>query len=243
MLTNKAEVLKRLQQDILHLQGFKPKNNEENVLGLGPLEAAFPNGIFATGAIHEFVTNASEETAATFGFVSAILSKLLTDVRPCIWVCPSRSLFPLALKKFNIDPFQIIFIETATDAESLWVMEEALKCDGIGVVVAEIASVSFSQSRRLQLAVEKSKVTGLLIRSFQAQRTLASIAKWRIRPLPSVSPDGMPGVGYAQWEVELMKVRNGKPGMWKVAWMMGRFVVQEEEKMFKEETPIQYKVG
>ncbi|WP_343670888.1 Error-prone repair protein ImuA [Chitinophaga sp.] len=229
MLTDKAEVLKRLQQEILHLQGFKSKNNEENVLGLGPIEAAFPNGVFATGAIHEFVAHASEETAATFGFVSAVLSKLLTDARPCIWICPSRSLFPLALKKFNIEPFQIIFIETATDPESLWVMEEALKCDGIGVVVAEIARVSFSQSRRLQLAVEKSKVTGLLLRSLRSQNTLASIARWHITPLPSVNPDGFPGMGYPQWQVELMKVRNGKPGTWKVAWLPDGFRVVQDE--------------
>jgi len=225
MLTNKAEVIKRLQQDILHLQGFKSKNSEENLLGLGPVEAAFPNGIFATGAIHEFVSQGSEETAATFGFVSAILSKLMTDSRPCIWVCPSRSLFPLALKKFNIEPAKLIFIETATDAESLWVMEEALKCDGMAAVIGEIPRVSFSQSRRLQLAVEKSKVTGFLLRAVKTQNMLASIAKWHIAPVPSLSPDGIPGVGFSQWQVELLKVRNGKPGSWKVAWMPDGFKV------------------
>lgn len=227
MLANKAEVIKRLQQDILHLQGFKSKNSEENLLGLGPVEAAFPNGIFATGAIHEFVSEGSEETAATFGFACAVLSKIMTDTRPCIWVCPSRSLFPLALKKFNIAPERIIFIETATDAESLWVMEEALKCDGIAVVVGEISRVSFSQSRRLQLAVEKSKVTGFLLRSFKGQNVLASIAKWHISPLPGLCLDGMPGVGYPQWRVDLLKVRNGKPGVWSVAWVKEGFVVKE----------------
>ncbi|SFW26959.1 ImuA family protein [Chitinophaga sancti] len=225
MLTNKAEVIKRLQQDILHLQGFKSKNSEEHLLGLGPVEAAFPNGIFATGVIHEFVSEGSEETAATFGFVSGVLSKLMTDARPCIWVCPSRNLFPLALKKFNIETTRIIFIETATDQESLWVMEEALKCDGIAVVVGEIPRISFSQSRRLQLAVEKSKVTGFLLRSFKAQHVLASVAKWHISPLPGLCLDGMPGVGFPQWKVELVKVRNGKPGSWKVAWMLEGFEV------------------
>jgi protein ImuA len=227
MLTNKAEVIKRLQQDILHLQGFKSKNSEENLLGLGPVEAAFPNGIFATGAIHEFVSAGSEETAATFGFVIAVLSKLMRDARPCIWICPSRSLFPLALKKFNIEPEKIIFIETATDAESLWVMEEALKCDGIAVVVGEIPRVSFSQSRRLQLAVEKSKVTGMLLRPFKTQNIIAGVAKWHISPVPGLCPDGFPGVGFPQWQVELVKVRNGKPGCWKVAWMREGFVVKE----------------
>lgn len=228
MLTNKAEVIKRLQQDILHLQGFKSRNSAENLLGLGPVEAAFPNGIFATGAIHEFVSQGSEETAATFGFVSAVISKLMTDSRPCIWICPSRSLFPPALKKFNIAPARIIFVETTTDAESLWVMEEALKCDGIAVVIGEIPRVSFSQSRRLQLAVEKSKVTGFLLRAVKTQNMLASIAKWHITPVQSMNPDGFPGVGFPQWNVALLKVRNGKPGSWKVAWMPEGFRVNHE---------------
>lgn len=237
MLTNKAEVIKRLQQEILHLQGFKSKSSEENLLGLGPIEAAFPNGIFATGAIHEFISQGSEETAATFGFVSAVISKLMTDSRPCIWICPSRNLFPPALKKFNITPARIIFIETTTDAESLWVMEEALKCDGIAVVIGEIPRVSFSQSRRLQLAVEKSKVTGFLLRTVKTQNMLASIAKWHITPVQSMNPDGFPGVGFPQWEVALLKVRNGKPGSWNVAWTPKGFMINPAPGSIIQEIP------
>ena len=37
----------------------------------------------------------------------------------------------------------------------LWVIEEALKCEGLAAVIGEIKELSFTQSRRLQLAVEK----------------------------------------------------------------------------------------
>jgi protein ImuA len=243
MLTDKTDVIRRLQQDILQLQGFKPDNGE-NALGLGLIESAFPNGIFATGAIHEFESTHAEEAAATFGFVSALLSKLLTDNRPCLWVCQHRTLFPLSAKKYHISPDRLIFVEAATDQEVLWVMEEALRCDGLAAVVAEITRVTFAQSRRLQLAVEKSKVTGLLLRSAHKMDTLASIAKWRITPLPGVSPDGFPGVGFPHWSVELLKVRNGRPGAWKVAWLPDGFNVSPlKTPVVAEPLTVQYKVG
>lgn len=243
MLTNKTDVIKRLQQDILHLQGFKP-NTGENALGLGLIEHAFPNGIFATGAIHEFEYIHAEEAAASFGFISALLSKLLIDNRPCLWVCQRRTLFPLSTKKYNIPPDRLIFVETATDQEALWVMEEALKCDGLAVVVAEIPRLTFAQSRRLQLAVEKTKVTGLLLRSAHRPDTLATIAKWHITPLPGINPDGFPGVGFPQWSVALTKIRNGKPGTWKVAWLPDGFQVSPvNTPVVHEPVSIQYKVG
>ena len=33
----------------------------------------------------------------------------------------------------------------------------------------------------------------------------------------------MPGVGFPRWNVELLKVRNGKPGSWQIEWAESRF--------------------
>ena len=41
----------------------------------------------------------------------------------------------------------------------MWAIEEALKCDGLAAVIGEMKELSFTNSRRLQLAVEKSHVT------------------------------------------------------------------------------------
>src|SRR5690606_34274184 len=83
----------------------------------------------------------------------------------------------------------------------------------------------FVQSRRLQLAVEKSRVTGLILRcNPRIVGSTACTARWRIRSLPSVLEDGLPGVGFPRWEVELLKVRNGNPGCWQLEWSHERFV-------------------
>jgi protein ImuA len=91
-------------------------------------------------------------------------------------------------------------------------------------VVGEIREISLAESRRLQLAVEQSQVTGLLHRvKPRSKNTLASVSRWEIRSVPSQLEEGMPGVGYPRWNVKLLKVRNGEPGEWEVEWSGGRY--------------------
>jgi hypothetical protein len=41
------------------------------------VETAFPNGLFPTGAIHEFISLCLEDTAACGGFISGLVKILL----------------------------------------------------------------------------------------------------------------------------------------------------------------------
>ena len=108
------------------------------------------------------------------------------------------------------------------EKEILWVMEEALKCEGLAAVIAETPEISFTASRRFQLAVEQSRVTGFIIRRNPKNLATACVTRWKISPLPSATEDGLPGVGFPRWNVELLKVRNGTPGKWQLEWA-GRF--------------------
>jgi protein ImuA len=131
---------------------------------------------------------------------------------------------------FNVEPDQVIFIDLGQDKDVLWVMEEALKCEGLAAVVAELKEISFAQSRRLQLAVENSKVTGFLLRTDPRKLgTTTCVARWQITHLPSEPEGGLPGVGFPRWQVELLKVRNGIPGTWKLEWVDGCFVPISEK--------------
>ncbi|MFN8690920.1 MAG: hypothetical protein ACK5XL_13030 [Cyclobacteriaceae bacterium] len=51
------------------------------------------------------------------------------------------------------------------------------------------------------------------------------MSRWRITSLPSETPDALPGIGLPQWRVELLRIRNGRPGVWQVQWQKNRFVV------------------
>jgi protein ImuA len=111
-------------------------------------------------------------------------------------------------------------------------MEEALKCTGITAVVGETDSLSFTQSRRLQLAVEKSGVTGFMIRN-AGMNTTTSIARWMVRTRKSSAEGEMPGVGFPAWDVSLLKVRNGKPIRFALEWRNGKFSEVERTEVNK----------
>lgn len=223
--SSKTEIITRLQKEIHLLQGFKPAiSGTAGNVGLGAIEAAFPNAVFPKNAIHEFLTLAPEHAAACKGFIAGILHSLMEQGGACLWISTSRALFPPALKMFGVEPHRIIFIDVQQEKDILWAMEEALKCEGLSAVIAEVREISLTASRRLQLAVEKSGVTGLILRS-DANRlsTTACVARWQITPIKSELDNGMPGVGFPRWTVELLKVRNGNPGKWDIEWSAGKF--------------------
>ncbi len=223
METSKAQIIAQLQKDILPLQGFKPvAGNIGFDGGLGFIKHAFPNASFPLGAIHEFFCTGAEDVSASSGFIACIVSAIMQKGGVSIWISSSRMIFPIALKSFGIEPDKIIFINVQKEKEIVWVMEEALKCEGLAAVIAETPELSFTASRRLQLAVEQSRVTGFIIRRNPRNLATACVTRWKITPLPTNSAEGLPGIGFPGWNVELLKVRNGTPGQWHLEWA-GRF--------------------
>ncbi len=225
MSSSNADIIAQLRKDILPLLGFRSTMGNTSLdAGLGPLKYSFPNALFPTGAMHEFLSNGLEGKTATIGFIAGILSSLMQNNGVSVWISPSQTIFPPALKAFGIDPDKIIFIILKKEKDILWTMEEALKCDGLSSVVSELREVNFTASRRFQLAVEQSRVTGFILRCDpKNSNTNACIARWRVASIPGVSYNDLPGLGFPRWNVDLLKIRNGKPGNWQLEWTAGKF--------------------
>jgi protein ImuA len=228
----------KLQQDILELQGFKqPTGSYEIDFGLGPIADAFPNHTFPVGAIHEFITDSPANAAATTGFMAGLLGTLMKNDGICLWISINRMIFPPGLKFFGVEPDRVIFIDLTKEKDLLWAIEESLKCSSVAAVVGELDQISFTESRRLQLAVEQSRVTGFLHRSdHRHMNTIASVSRWRITPAPSLLEKGLPGVGHPRWNVQLQKVRNGEPGEWTFEWVNNRFLHVPRQMRVAEKT-------
>jgi len=219
MLEDKQALISKLKRDLLAWQGVPERSSDEIAMDLGPLEKAFPNGTFPKGVIHEFVSFSRMDSAASCGFIVGILGKLMQNAGICIWISSVQTVFPSAISTFGADPASIIFVSMKQQKDVLWAMEEALKCPGITAVLAEIHQLDFVQSRRLQLAVEKSKVTGFILQH-NPKLLLATTcaARWKVTSLPSQSDEGLPGIGNPCWNVELLKVRNGTAAKGKIVW-------------------------
>lgn len=214
-------IIEQLQQQIMKLQKNETHSAEQPLsIGLGIIESSFPGNVFAKGAVHELISNSAEEATCTSGFISVVLGKLMPNTGYCLWIStvPRRSVFPSALKGFGIDPERILFVDAGKTKDTLWAIEEALKCNALVAVVGEITELTFNDSRRLQLAVEKSHVTGFIHRFRpKTENAVACVTRWKIKPVTSAAGE-TPGVGFSRWNIDLLKVRNGKTGNWEVQW-------------------------
>lgn len=230
----RAHIIEKLKKDILPLQGYKPVTGSVyNDINLGPIMQAFPEKKFPVGAFHEFLMDSPETAAATNGFIAAVLGRLMKTKGVSLWVGNSERIYPPALAEYNLEPGNLIFLQLKKDKEILWATEEALRCEAVTCVVAEVQGLGFTASRRLQLAVEQSRVTGFIIRKqfsgAGAINTTACVSRWRITPEVSSLTHDIPGVGFCRWNVELLKVRNGQPGRWVISWRNGTFEHEYKE--------------
>lgn len=235
MSDTQKDIVSRLRRDILLWEGYKPPSaNTKELVGLGPVESAFPNGVFPLGAVHELICSTIEEATASSGLLTGLLSVLMQAGGASLWISLTGNIFPSALNSFGVEPDRLIFIRVVSDKEALWVMEEALKCAGLAAVVAEVRELDFKQSRRLQLAVEQSHVTGFILRNASKKiGSTACAARWNVKTLPSEPIDDLPGLGFPRWQIELLRVRNGNPGNWKMEWSEGEFKPLKETQIVK----------
>src|ERR1700744_1552741 len=119
-MEGKKEIISQLRKNLLQWEGYKPPvTGRRSSVGLGPLEEAFPNGVFPVAAVHELVCGSSEQAAASGGLVKRILSVLLQQGGICVWIGRAQRLFAPALTAFGVEPHKVIFISLARDKAAL----------------------------------------------------------------------------------------------------------------------------
>lgn len=130
-----------------------------------------------------------------------------------IWIIPGRAPHLPMLRGLPDGVGQRLhLIRPATETDLLWATEECLRSDGIGLVIAEPEKpLSLIAGRRLQLAAEAGRTTGLmLIRKGQGSN--AAETRWHCAPIAAECRDSTPH----QWS--LKKNKKGTTGTWIVHW-------------------------
>lgn len=222
-------------------------------LGCAALAEHLPEGGLALGRVHELVGEARSEVrdAAVFGFACALLTRIAMSSGPhpgtVLWCARSANVLggaPSArgLATLGLDPARVIFVDAREEAERFWAMEEGLSAPGLAAVVGEFDPARRSDaaaSRRLQLAAEKSGVTGLILRPRLATERgtgdrvpVAVETRWRVTAAPS--PYG-PHDTRPVWDVTLVRARRGRPGRWRLAWEARMGLLEEAGVMAEPE--------
>jgi hypothetical protein len=92
-----------------------------------------------------------------------------------------RQFYPPAAAAWGIDLSRLLVLQPANQADAVWVLDQALRCSGVGAVWAPCDRLDVRDFRRLQLAAEEGRAVGLLIRSarFRGQPSWADV-QWQV---------------------------------------------------------------
>jgi cell division inhibitor SulA/protein ImuA len=171
--------------------------------GFAELDAYLPGGGWPIGAIAELMPELAG--IGELRLVAPALVALARAGRYIAWIAPPLLPYAPALAGAGLPLERVLIIRTRDLQQSLWAMEQTLRCPLFGAVLGWPASITDRNVRRLQLAAEAGGSLGILYRPPSAARELSPAAlRLRLSPLRSPLLDGL--------AVEIQKVRGGRPG-------------------------------
>jgi protein ImuA len=132
------------------------------------IDQHLPEGGLALGALHEVAGggNGAIDGAAAALFAAGIAARARGQV---LWCVTRQDLFAPAIAQAGLPPDRVVYVEAGDEPSVLACFEEGLRHGGLGAVVAEVARLSMTASRRLQLAAEGSGTIGIAIRRWHRQ--------------------------------------------------------------------------
>ncbi|KAB0679083.1 ImuA family protein [Aureimonas leprariae] len=207
--------LPELRERVRRLEGGDRRLRGALPFDVGEIDRRLPGGGLALGSLHEVAGggNGAVDGAAAALFAAGVAAR---TKGPVLWCVVRQDLFAPALQQAGLLPGRVIFVEAGDERELLGSFEDCLRHGGLGAVVAEVAKLSMTASRRLQLAAEGSGTMALALRRWRRQteaadfgQPTAAVTRWRVSVMPS-APLPVPGVGRSRWLLELIRCRAGE---------------------------------
>ncbi|MGE0767946.1 MAG: ImuA family protein [Hyphomicrobiaceae bacterium] len=207
--------IESLRAQIEKIEGRTQRVKSVLPFGIAELDSRLPGGGLARGALHEVAGggNGAVDGAAAALFAAGIAARTTGKV---LWCITRPDLFAPAIAQAGLAPDRVIYVEAGDDKTVLACMEEGLRHGGLGAVVAEIARLPMTASRRLQLSSEGTGAIGIALRRWRRHtdaadfgQPTAAMTRWRVSVLPS-EPLPVPAVGRHRWLVELIRARAGE---------------------------------
>jgi len=193
---------------------------------------ASPSG----GLLQEVFTDAVRNGGASLGFALGQSRTLLTQRRPAVLYLQLErdgQFFGLpygpGLAAFGFDPDQLVIVRASDMRDMLWVAEEALACQAVASIVADIGGVpeplDFTASRRLSLRAAEGGASLFLLRYGQERQASAAHLRWHLTPLRSGRrrfDKNAPGP--PRWGLKLEKGNAGQHNLeWVLEWTENGF--------------------
>jgi protein ImuA len=141
-------IVEELRERIQRLEGAAGRRRLVLPFGIKEIDRHLPGGGLALGALHEVAGggNGATDGAATALFAAGIAAR--TRGR-ALWCVIRQDLFAPALAQAGLVPDRVIYVEVGDEKAVLACFEEGLRHGGLAAVVAEVARLSMTASRRL----------------------------------------------------------------------------------------------
>ncbi len=201
--------------------------------GVAAVDGALPAGGLAGGRLHDLRGGSGKSTLpyslpgtgtpATAVTAALAARQVRQSGKAVAWIAKPETLFLPGLAAYGLKAQDLIVVTPQDDTGALWAAEECLRNGSFGCVVAEIADLSLTASRRLQLAAEIGGCTGLLLRGDGGKGENAipptvCVTSWQVSALPSAASLKPHLMGPARWTLDLQRCRNGVPQSWNLEW-------------------------
>src|SRR5579871_2103453 len=171
-----------------------------------------PHGGLPTACIHEVK---GTNLAAAIAFAAILSTRSARDQGNILYIAPDHSLYPLGLLPYGVALDRILHISARRPQDLAWTVMEALRCPQVSSVIAVIAGLDLTESRRLQLAAETSGATGFFLGDATSAPIASPITRWKITAAIGQSRQRF---DQPVWALDLLYCRGGRPGKWILEW-------------------------
>ena len=239
--SNKAirnvDILQSLRQRMLDCESLHRSEHDVIVSsGSAALDELLPDGGFRPGQIVEWLTAESGSGAAMWGINAAINSltpeSSSRNLSSSPQSQPSKSqsiavidndqtFYPPAAASLGLDLQQLLVIQPRNHADTIWAIDQTLRCPRIAAVWADIQRLNAKEARRLQLAAEEGGTLGMFIRPLMArnQPSWADI-QIQVEPLPTPERPKPTNLNASltqhfarrRWRLTMLRCRGMHPG-------------------------------
>jgi protein ImuA len=188
-------VIEDLRRRVASLEGQPSRARAVLPFGVAEIDGRLPEGGLQLGALHEVAGggNGAVDGAAAALFAAGVAARTKGQI---LWCFTRQDLFAAALAQAGLAPERVIYVEAGDEKSVLACFEEGARHGGLGAVVAEVARLSMTSSRRLHLAAEPSGTMAIAVRRWRRQSKAAPLdeLRWKNRVLVVVGSPTDPAV-------------------------------------------------
>ena len=165
-------MLRQLRAKVACINTVAGGDSGENLTtGSKAIDRLLPRGGLRPDAITEWVAEGDGCGAAALAMIAAAthlkssVGSVASSSGPFVVVSGPGNFYPPAAVSLGISADRIIWVQPNRHADLVWAIDQALRCESVAAVWAHVgANLDDRDARRFQLAAEKGRTPGLLIR-------------------------------------------------------------------------------